>query len=92
LKRFFDDLKIAEWAGRKVTGKPCVCFLTHGGGGAGIRSLDSLAEHAGFEKIAKSLVCEGPPAGKAAETAVALGRALAERVVSKEAPGRRRKS
>ena len=92
LKQFFDDLKIAEWAGRKVTGKPCVCFLTHGGGGAGIRSLEYLAEHAGFKKVAKSLVCEGPPAGKAVEKAVSLGRALAEAVVSRKHPGRRGKS
>ena len=92
LKQFFDDLKIAEWAGRKVTGKPCVCFLTHGGGGAGIRSLDYLAEHAGFTRIAKSLVCEGPPTGKSAEKAVSLGRALAEAVVSMKAPRHRTKS
>ena len=71
-----------------MTGKPCVCFLTHGGGGAGIRSLDYLAEHAGFKKIAKSLVCEGAPTGKAAEKAVSLGRALAERVVSRKQPRR----
>jgi len=92
LKQFFDDLKIAEWAGRKVTGKPCVCFLTHGGGGAGIRSLEYLAGHAGLERIAKSLVCEGPPKGRAAEKAVALGRALADAVLREKARRRRAKS
>lgn len=81
LKQFFDDLKIAEWAGRKVTGKPCVCFLTHGGGGGGIHSLNYLAEHAGFTRVSRSLVCEGAPTGKAVERAKTLGRALAEAVV-----------
>jgi len=91
LKQFFDDLKIAEWAGRKVTGKPCVCFLTHGGGGGGIRSLNYLAEHAGFTRVAKSLVCEGAPSGKAAEKAMALGRALAEAVLRGKRARRGRK-
>jgi len=81
LKQFFDDIYIANQAGRRVAGKPCVLFLTHGGGGRAIDSLEKLAKAMELEPVVPSLSCQGAPSGEAAEQAVALGKALAAQVV-----------
>ncbi len=78
LKQFFDDLCLANWAGKKVTEKPYVAFLTHGGGGGAIESIEKLAKSMKLVKVADSVVCKGAPEGADAEASVALGRALAE--------------
>jgi NAD(P)H dehydrogenase (quinone) len=80
LKQFFDDLCLASWAGRKVTEKPYVAFLTHGGGGSAIASIEKLAKALKLEPAAPSVVCKGAPAGEAIEQSRSLGKALAERV------------
>jgi NAD(P)H dehydrogenase (quinone) len=80
LKQFFDDLCLADWAGRKVKGKPYVAFLTHGGGGSGIKSIEGLARAMGLEQVAASVVSKGAPTGEAAQQSARLGNALAERV------------
>ena len=80
LKQFFDDLCLAKRAGQKVDDKPYVAFLTHGGGGGGIRSVEELAKAMKLTQVAPSVTCQGAPAGAAAEQSIALGRALAERV------------
>jgi len=80
LKQFFDDLCLASWAGKKVTGKPYVAFLTHGGGGSAIGSIEKLAKAMKLDQVAPSVVCKGAPAGEAAKQSVALGKALAQRV------------
>jgi len=82
LKQFFDDIYIANQAGRGVAGKPCVLFLTHGGGGRAIDSLEKLAKAMKLESVAPSLSCQGAPSGEAAEQAVALGKALAQEIAS----------
>ncbi len=82
LKQFFDDIYIANQAGRGVAGKPCVLFLTHGGGGRAIDSLEKLAKAMKLEPVAPSLSCQGAPSGEAAEQAVALGKALAQEIAS----------
>ena len=79
LKQFFDDLCLADWGGKKVKGKPYVAFLTHGGGGSGIASIEKLAKAMKLEPAAPSVVCKGAPAGETAEQSIALGKALAER-------------
>ena len=82
LKQFFDDLKLAEWAGRKVTGKPYVAFITHGGGGKAVESIEKLASACKLVKAADSAVCRNYPQDPAdVAKAVALGEALARRVV-----------
>ena len=81
LKQFFDDLCIASWAGKKVQNKPYVGFVTHGGGGGAVRSIDDLAKAMKLVQAAPSLACKGAPAGDMAEKSIALGRALAEAVV-----------
>ncbi len=80
LKQFFDDIYIANQAGRGVAGKPCVLFLTHGGGGRAIESLEKLAAAMKLEPVVPTLSCQGAPSGEAAEQAVALGKALAAQV------------
>ncbi|HUT32348.1 MAG TPA: NAD(P)H-dependent oxidoreductase [Planctomycetota bacterium] len=80
LKQFFDDLCLADWGGKKVKGKPYVAFLTHGGGGSAIASIEKLAKAMKLEPAAPSIVCKGAPAGEAVEQSRQLGKALAERV------------
>lgn len=80
VKQFFDDLYIAALAGKSVKGKPCVLFMTHGGGGKGITSLENLARAMNLEVIAPSVVCQGAPGGEVSEQSIQLGKLLAERV------------
>ena len=80
LKQFFDDLCLADWAGRAVKGKPCVAFLTHGGGGSAIASIEKLSASMKLEPAAPSLVCRGAPEGDMADQSVELGKTLAEHI------------
>jgi len=81
LKQFFDDLTIAERSGRKVFGKPFVAFVTHGGGGAAIESVEKLAKNLKLVQAAPSVLSQGAPEGEAARKSVHLGRALGEYVL-----------
>lgn len=83
LKQFFDDLCLADWAGKKVTGKPYVAFLTHGGGGGGIKSIDALAKSLKLVQAAPSVTCQGAPSGDAAQKSIELGKSLAKAVTAK---------
>ena len=81
LKQFFDDILLAEWAGRSTTKKPYAAFLTHGGGGSAIDSLEQLAKFCKLPQAAPSVVCKGAPEAEAdVAAAVELGRKLAEYV------------
>lgn len=80
LKQFFDDLCLADWAGKKVKLKPYVAFLTHGGGGGGMASIESLAKAMELTPAAPSLKCKGAPAGDDIQKSIDLGRKLALRV------------
>ncbi len=77
LKQFFDDAKIAEYAGRQVTGKPYVAFVTHGGGGGAIDSVEKCATSMKFRKVADSVLVQNAPAGEDVAKSIALGRTLA---------------
>ena len=80
LKQFFDDAKIAEYGGRAVTGGPYVAFVTHGGGGGAVESVEKCASSMNFEKVTDSVLVEGAPAGDDAEKSIELGRALGRHV------------
>jgi multimeric flavodoxin WrbA len=82
LKQFFDDLCLADWAGRKVKGKPYVAFVTHGGGGSAIQSVEGLAKAMGLVQAAPSVVSQGAPTGPLVQKSIALGKALAEKLIS----------
>lgn len=78
LKQFFDDLCIASWAGLPVTGKPCILFLTHGGGGEAITSIEHCASEMNLQPVAAPIICRGAPDPETCAAARYLGRKLAE--------------
>jgi flavorubredoxin len=80
LKQFFDDAWIAKRAGLSTGGKPYVGFLSHGGGGKAIASLEKLAQSMQYTQATKSVLSQGAPSGATAEECRALGKALAEQV------------
>ena len=78
LKQFFDDAILAEWGGKKIKGKPCVIFVTHGGGGEASKSVEKLAKSLEFKQIGQTLLCKGAPSGKLIEESKELGKSLAQ--------------
>ena len=82
LKQFFDDIYIAQGAGRKMGGKPYVAFCTHGGGGSIGEIIEKLSAAMKLQKVAPAVASRGAPEGAAAAETVALGRALAEYVAA----------
>jgi len=81
LKQFFDDLCLADWAGKNVRGKPYVAFVTHGGGGGAIKSIHDLAEAMELSRVAPSVLCQWSPTGSAVQQSIDLGKHLAEYVI-----------
>jgi multimeric flavodoxin WrbA len=78
VKQFFDDILLASWQGRKTIEKPWVGFITHGGGGAAVQSLDKLATSCKLEQIAPTVACKGAPESQEdVAAAVDLGTRLA---------------
>ena len=59
LKDFFDRTVFPSKG--KVTGKPYFAFLTHGGGGAGIKSIEKIAGAFGFRKTMDPVLFERKP-------------------------------
>ncbi len=80
LKQFFDDAWIARRAGKSTAGKPYVAFMSHGGGGRAIASLEKLAQSMQYTAVAPAVLCQGAPSGDRIQACRALGRALAERI------------
>ena len=78
IKQLFDDI-YAHDKGASTRGKPCVLFMTHGGGGRGIEALKSLAHR--FDLVTDPFLCRGAPPEECKE-AIDLGRALAEAVTT----------
>ena len=74
IKQLFDDI-YAHDKGVSTQGKPCVLFMTHGGGGDGMEALESLAHR--FDLLADPFLCRGAPP-EACREAIDLGRALAK--------------
>jgi flavorubredoxin len=61
----------------QVTDKPYVAFITHGGGGRAIRSIESVADSFKLKKIAEAVLIHGRPEGKAILDLKKLGEKLA---------------
>jgi len=78
IKQLFDDLYVAKKGGLVIQGKPCVLFMTHGGGGRGISALQQMARN--FQLVAAPFVCQGAPEEHCA-AAVALGLKLGQVVL-----------
>jgi multimeric flavodoxin WrbA len=80
IKQLFDDLYIAKGQGVPVQGKPCVLFMTHGGGGRGAAALLKLA--GSLRVLAQPFTCPGAPEQGCPE-AVALGTLLGRTVLDR---------
>ena len=61
----------------QVTDKPYVAFLTHGGGGKAIQSIESIAQSFKFKRVADPVLVKGKPEGQALHDLNALGAKLA---------------
>jgi flavorubredoxin len=75
LKDFFDRAFYPTQG--QVTDKPYVAFLTHGGGGKAIASIESVAQSFKLKKVADSVLVKGKPEGPAIAALKSLGARLA---------------
>ena len=76
LKDFFDRVYYPTKG--KIDKKPCVVYLTHGGGGKAIESLVSLSKKIGLKEITKPLSIVGKPDKRNVEELKAAGALLAK--------------
>jgi flavodoxin len=75
LKDFFDRAFYPTQG--QVADKPYAAFVTHGGGGKAIQSVESVAHSFKLRKIAEPVLIKGRPAGPAVAELRALGAKLA---------------
>jgi len=61
----------------QVTDKPYVAFLTHGGGGRAIESIESIAQYFKLKKLAEPVLIKGRPEGQGVDDLRALGAKIA---------------
>jgi flavorubredoxin len=61
----------------QVTDKPYSAFVTHGGGGSAIQSIESIAKSFKLKKIAEAVSVKGKPEGQAIADLKELGAKLA---------------
>lgn len=78
LKDFFD--RALYPTKDQVTDKPYVAFVSHGGGGKAIQSIESVAQSFKFKKIADPVLVKGKPEGQAIADLKALGAKIAAAV------------
>jgi flavorubredoxin len=79
LKDMFDRVFYA--AKSHTEGKPCVCFLTHGGGGKATDSLERMCGSFKFKRIGDVLSIRSPVLDKHLEAARQLGKTLAQNLL-----------
>jgi flavorubredoxin len=75
LKGFFDRAYYPTQG--QVTDKPYAAFVTHGGGGRAIQSIESIAKSFKLNKIAEPASIKGKPEGQAIADLEDLGAMLA---------------
>ena len=78
LKDFFD--RTCYPSEGKVTKKPYVAFVSHGGGGSAIKSVEQLCKRFKLKKVAEPLSAQGEPTPKMLKKAQKLGKSLAEAI------------
>lgn len=76
LKDFFDRTFYPSRG--KVEGKPYFAFMTHGGGGKGIESIESIAQTFNLKKVMDSIVIKGKPDKKMEDKLFDAGRRFCE--------------
>ena len=75
LKNFFDRSFYPTQG--QVTDKPYAAFLTHGGGGKALQSIESIAQSFKLKKVADAVLIKGKPEGQALADLKALGATIA---------------
>ena len=75
LKDFFDRAFYPTQG--QVTDKPYASFLTHGGGGKAIESIESVAQSFKLKKITDAMLIKGKPEGQALADLRTLGAKIA---------------
>jgi len=75
LKYFFD--RTCYPSEGKIDRRPYVAFVSHGGGGEAIKSLERMCRRFNLKRFSKPLLVEGKPSKKALKKARELGRDLA---------------
>lgn len=76
LKDFFDRTFYPTQG--EVTDKPCIIFVTHGGGGRAVDSVQKIASSFKFKGVTEPVLVKGSPDTSAKEELAAAGKALAE--------------
>ena len=74
LKDFFDRAFYPTQS--TVAGKPYAAFVTHGGGGKAMASIESVAQSFKLKKVVDPVVVKGRPTGQAILDLQALGKKL----------------
>lgn len=75
LKDFFDRTFYPTQG--KVTGKPYLAFVTHGGGGKAIESVEAICRTFKFKKVAGPVLMQGKPDREAEARLIEAGKKLA---------------
>ena len=78
LKDFFDRTYYPTK--EKVDDKPYVAFLTCGGGGKAIKSVEEMCKRFKLRKMSEPLIIKGEPEATAKEKLKALGRTFASKL------------
>ncbi len=76
LKDFFDRTYYPTQG--IVTDKPCVIFVTHGGGGRAVDSMKSICGSFKFKLISEPVLVKNAPDAEARAALMSLGKLLAE--------------
>ena len=62
----------------ELSDKPCVAFVSHGGGGRALEPLERLCKAVGLKPVAEGLLVHGAPSDADADRCTELGKALAK--------------
>jgi flavorubredoxin len=76
LKDFFDRTYYPTQG--QVTDKPCGIFVTHGGGGKAVESVEHICRAFKFKVVGKPVLVKNAPDAEARKKLAELGKALAE--------------
>jgi len=81
LKDFFDRTCYSSEG--KITNRPYVCFVSHGGGAKAVGSLEKMGERFKLRKITEPLLVEGKPKKEDLQKAKELGKKLAKAIMKR---------
>ncbi len=75
LKVVFDEALSVK---AKLSSKPAICFLSHGGGGKAKKPLEDLMKAIGLKLISPCVLSQEAPAGETVEALKKAGKALVD--------------